>query len=326
MSEEIPMSVEHDMLIDETLVNYKINYSFQKIDDRDHTYKSEIHLEDTNLLTVEINKKGNFLVDTILTAPSSSFSIPVIASVLDQGQLGSCVANAFAYTISHKTNKNLASSRLYHYAISRITQFTPLNEDSGTDIRTACQCIAKMGVVTEASCPYVISNYKLLPSLSIFNSAKALSLFSYIFIKQDLTSIKTYLTTNSMPIIFGFSVFPSFMSSTVAKTGIVPMPLKTESTIGGHCVCIVGYDDTLQMFTCVNSWGTSWGLKGYFKMPYKYLLDPNLASDFCGLNFTFSAAKTPVVVNNKQTYVIKQIIYPKQKVQKIQKGPKLLFR
>jgi C1A family cysteine protease len=55
---------------------------------------------------------------------------------------------------------------------------------------------------------------------------------------------------------------------------------KTESFLGGHAVLAVGYDDFYQRFMVQNSWGTSWGIKGYFTMPYAYLLDPNLSSDF----------------------------------------------
>ena len=43
---------------------------------------------------------------------------------------------------------------------------------------------------------------------------------------------------------------------------------------------IVGYDDSHSQFICRNSWGTGWGLAGYFMMPYAYLTNPRLSSDF----------------------------------------------
>ena len=42
----------------------------------------------------------------------------------------------------------------------------------------------------------------------------------------------------------------------------------------------VGYDDAKQWFIVRNSWGNQWGLKGYFTLPYAYVTDENLASDF----------------------------------------------
>jgi C1A family cysteine protease len=58
------------------------------------------------------------------------------------------------------------------------------------------------------------------------------------------------------PFVFGFTVYESFESDTVAQTGIVPMPAQGEQVLGGHCVVAVGYDDTQRRFIVRNSWGT----------------------------------------------------------------------
>ena len=42
----------------------------------------------------------------------------------------------------------------------------------------------------------------------------------------------------------------------------------------------VGYDDAKKRFLVRNSWGTRWGLDGYFWIPYAYLSDRNLSDDF----------------------------------------------
>ena len=39
-------------------------------------------------------------------------------------------------------------------------------------------------------------------------------------------------------------------------------------------------DEARQWFLMRNSWGESWGMKGYFTMPYAYLLSPGLSQDF----------------------------------------------
>ena len=80
--------------------------------------------------------------------------------------------------------------------------------------------------------------------------------------------------------MFGFSVYESFESPQVAKTGVVPMPQKGEQQKGGHAVVGVGYDDSQQRFIVRNSWGPNWGMKGYFAIPYAYLADRNLSDDF----------------------------------------------
>ncbi len=82
------------------------------------------------------------------------------------------------------------------------------------------------------------------------------------------------------PFVFGISVYDSFESDEVAKTGIVPIPSPTEQMLGGHCIVAVGYDDATQRFTIRNSWGTEWGDYGHCYLPYEYLTNGNLASDF----------------------------------------------
>ena len=82
------------------------------------------------------------------------------------------------------------------------------------------------------------------------------------------------------PFVFGFTVYESFESSAVTKTGKVPMPRTGEAALGGHAVTAVGYNDADQRFIVRNSWGRRWGKKGYCFMPYAYLTDPDLAADF----------------------------------------------
>ncbi len=58
------------------------------------------------------------------------------------------------------------------------------------------------------------------------------------------------------------------------------MPASGEKSIGGHAVMAVGYDDGKQCFIVRNSWGSGWGLAGYFLMPYAYISQSSLADDF----------------------------------------------
>jgi C1A family cysteine protease len=265
----------------------KLTYKFQNKDTRDHTYNAEKH-PTNNLEVIKINMSSkNNLIEKTTPLSGKLFSITNLPKILDQGSLGSCVANSFAFCISLQTNKTLNISRLYHYINSRILDFAPLNQDAGTTIRTACKAISRYGNVPESLCPYISINFSTFPSLTTYQSAKLFKTFSYTFVNQNLTSIKNCLNTYKVPIIFGFLVYSSFMTQQVASTGIVPMPnVKTERPLGGHCMNIIGYNDGTQQFTCVNSWGTSWGNKGFCYIPYTYLLTPTLASDFCFLQLT----------------------------------------
>jgi C1A family cysteine protease len=83
------------------------------------------------------------------------------------------------------------------------------------------------------------------------------------------------------PFVFGFTVYEAFESGAVAKSGVLNMPGPKEKVMGGHAVMAVGYDNPARRFIIRNSWGSDWGQKGYFTMPYNYLSpDKNLADDF----------------------------------------------
>ena len=79
----------------------------------------------------------------------------------------------------------------------------------------------------------------------------------------------------------GFRVYDSFMTASVAKTGNMPYPnTKRERLLGGHAVLLVGYNQTKKMFIARNSWGTGWGDKGYFYMPFNVVTNTGMSSDY----------------------------------------------
>lgn len=188
----------------------------------------------------------------------------------------------------YQTINKVPLSRLYLYANCRCIDNTPLNQDDGTTVRTACQAITNYGICLETGYPYNTENYVNLPPLNAYQGAKRFKQFTYTFIQQNLTSIKNCLNAYKVPIICGINIYSSFMTATVANTGMVPMPnTKKEQLEGGHCITIVGYNDTTQMFLCANSWGTSWGKNGYFYLPYNYITNTTLANDFCFTTFIY---------------------------------------
>jgi len=266
-----------------------LNYTFQQKIQKDYNFRAEKHHTEENreLHTIYIPSTKT---TTFSAAPKSatSFIIPKLGNILDQGNLGSCVANAFAFSIRTKTKNSIIISRLCLYDICRILDFTPLNDDAGTTVRTASTSIAKYGVVSETTFPYNVNLFKNLPPLSVFQNSKYLKKFTYTFISQDLVSLQGCLNSYKTPIVFGFLVYSSFITDQVANNGIVPMPnLSTETLEGGHCMNIIGYNDNTKMFTCANSWGTAWGNKGLCYIPYNYILSTTLASDFCLIQFIY---------------------------------------
>jgi hypothetical protein len=267
--------------------SYKLDYKFQEKDVRDHVFEQNPELEKSFILKTQKSTDTIVLKDNLPSKLNLYRVIPKQQiNILDQGQLGSCVANAFALNISYITKNNTNLCRLLLYALSRIKDNNPLSIDSGTTIRSAGSSIANYGVCPEVIYPYNsvnVANYRLLPPLVAFKNSNLFKSFSYTFISKGvnyLNNIKAVLNNYNVPIIFGFMVYESFMS--VTKNGLVPMPdLKKERMQGGHAMNIIGYDDEKKLFICANSWGIGWGDKGFCYIPYAYILNTSLASDLC---------------------------------------------
>jgi C1A family cysteine protease len=207
----------------------------------------------------------------------------VCPPVVDQGQLGSCTANAIAGALEfNQMKENLADvfapSRLFIYYNERVMEHT-VDEDSGAMIRDGIKSVAKQGAPHETLWPYDISTFKTKPSAAAYKDAAKHRAILYQRLTPTLDQLKGCLASG-FPFVFGFSVYESFESQAVAKNGKVPMPKPQEQLLGGHAVLAVGYNDASKRFIVRNSWGTGWGLAGYFTIPYAYLTDANLADDF----------------------------------------------
>ncbi len=203
--------------------------------------------------------------------------------VLDQGELGSCtahaIANAFHFDeMKQQVRAPMAPSRLFIYYNERAMEGT-VRVDAGAQIRDGIKSIVKQGVCPESEWPYDIARFAQKPPARAFKQALAHQALSYQRVVQSLSQMKGCLAAG-YPFVFGFSVYESFESAAVAKTGRAPMPAASENCLGGHAVLAVGYDDARQTFTVMNSWSAQWGDKGYFHLPYAYLNDANLAADF----------------------------------------------
>ncbi len=207
---------------------------------------------------------------------------PHCPPVYDQGQLGSCTANAIAGAMEFERKKqNLSDfvpSRLFIYYNERVMEGT-ISSDSGAQIRDGIKSVAKIGAPPETDWPYDIARFAAKPPAQAYTDAKLDRGVQYQSIVQTLQQLQGCLASG-YPYVFGFTVYQSFESQTVAKTGIMPMPAPNEKKLGGHAVMAVGYDISTRMMIVRNSWGAMWGQAGYFMMPFEFIISPRMASDF----------------------------------------------
>jgi C1A family cysteine protease len=222
--------------------------------------------------------------DRALSVPEN-FALPAAVDlrpkcppVVDQGSLGSCTANAGATAMAFlgkRANHSRSYSRLFLYAMTRIIEGTPLSEDSGAEIRDVMKALSTYGIPLEEDWPYDTSRYTVKPSEAVMATALEHKALMY-YRCPNLYTLKASLF-QGFPVSFGFAVPDNMMTDECANTGIVLPPARGESfSGGGHAVLAVGYDINFECgnqrgaVLCQNSWGTGWGIQGYFWLPMTF--------------------------------------------------------
>jgi len=173
--------------------------------------------------------------------------------------------------------------------------------DSGAYIRDGIKVVNKKGAPLENLWPYNTSKFATKPPTPAYTDALKRTVTGYQRC-TNFAAVKNAVAAGN-PVTIGFTVYDSFEGAWAdiphgqPGSGMMPFPnTATEQQLGGHAVCIVGYDDTMPVagkangrFIVRNSWGTSWGDNGYFYMPYDVIKDTRMSSDF----WLISAVRNP---------------------------------
>lgn len=227
--------------------------------------------------------------------PESDFS-----PIEDQGQLGSCTANAAVGLIEYYQKKTkgrfIDMSRLFLYKVTR--NLLGLTGDTGAYLRTTMGAMVLFGSPPERYWPYKVQDFDKEPSAFMYSFAKEFQTIRYFRLdppgvsRQDLLKrIKSFLN-RKMPSMFGFTVYNSINQA--SSNGEIPFPCTTDIQAGGHAIVAIGFDDNKEIenkncglkttgaFRIRNSWGTNWGDNGLGWLPYDYVLQ-GLAVDWWSL-------------------------------------------
>lgn len=202
----------------------------------------------------------------------------------DQGRVGSCTAHATdkaaLHTLARAGVPLFDPARLFQYYNSRALEHTT-RSDAGATIRDAIKAINQYGMAPADLWPYDPTKVTRKPPKRAYAAALKDVALEYYAVAQRDGDMRACLA-EGYPIVIGFSVFPSFESPEVARTGMVPLPRRGEQPIGGHSVLVDEYAiiDGQKYAGIWNSWGADWGQGGRAYLPWGYLLNPRLASDF----------------------------------------------
>ena len=249
----------------------KFDYIVSPPDSRDYTFSAPVS-----------NGSASELPDNSKLA---AYRLP-INRIEDQGQVGACTAygvtSAFERLITVMTgDTSFQGSPMFNYTNSRILDADQLTDDDGTTLRSACSNLRLSGVCRDVTWPYTLANFSVTPSNKAYAEARNLAqLINYYEVNRTLNALKYIIGAYGYYVSIGFLVFPGFETDATNKTGDVPDPdVNTETPLGGHCVNLVGWDDSTQRFTFINQYGTSWGNGGLGTLSYNYVLNTALTPE-----------------------------------------------
>jgi len=216
-------------------------------------------------------------------ADTRSFCGPV----KDQGDEGSCTGHAGSSYVEwverrYRGKQPLLSPQdLY---VQELVLEGDFPEDCGAQPRTICKVLTSAGVCEEQLYPYVVG--QLQPSTA---EQRQNALLYKQGAYHRLTGAREFVACLGdavpWPVLVGFMVYESFESDAVARSGVMTTPQPGEASLGGHEVLGVGYDigtvPAIRPRGCPaaaliqNSWGTDWGISGFFWMPLAVLESPD---------------------------------------------------
>jgi Papain family cysteine protease len=207
---------------------------------------------------------------------SSPFSGKDFASSVDlsnklplpgnQGHQGSCVAWALGYGLKGyqeklETNKSLKFSPSFIY--NQINN----GRDGGCQVIEALNLLSQQGICTNDVMPYQENDFLTKPNEEQRSKAKKYKIDYWRRVNvQDIKEVKAQLSAG-LPVIIGVRVDDG-LNNIRSYNGVSIWKNIIGKYDGGHAMLAVGYDDAINAFKFINSWGTSWGNNGYGWMDY----------------------------------------------------------
>jgi len=196
---------------------------------------------------------------------------PFCTTVEDQGQIGSCTANAVVgameYHYKKRDGQSPDLSRMFVYFNTRQMK-AAVPFDCGAQIREAMASLLAFGACREELWPYNPMLFAARPPQQAYDEAITHEAMQYARVEGVQGAISAL--AQSLPVVFGASI-PERLFAEAQNTGVMPAMTDEERAhpaAGGHSMLIVGYDNPARKLIVRNSWGEGWGDRGYCYIPY----------------------------------------------------------
>lgn len=147
-------------------------------------------------------------------------------------------------------------------------------EEAGTSLKTAMDVCRKYGTALETELPFSVSTSMYLGKEDDFYaSASTRKAANYFNLAKNVSKWRAWIATSG-PILAGLSVDDTWQNAPGGQL----QTFLPNTVRGGHAVCIVGY--TPEHFIVRNSWGTSWGDKGFGYASEEYIANAFFAEAY----------------------------------------------
>lgn len=246
------------------------------------TYPNEIL---SNVQPDPIDTRDYIFVASTNNLPTSVDLRESAGEIENQLSTGSCVANATVSALEiilEKGNKFFDLSRLFLYYNLREPYDNLKGKDIGSYLRDGFKFTNKFGICSEDTWPFITSKVNTKPSDKAYEEAQNHKVTKYeripgfsIFGNADMGAImlmkaalaKGFPVTISMKL--GRTFYDLRDQKDLTKHNYIGL---NGDSIGGHAMCVVGYDDKLDGFIVENSWGKEWGDDGYCLIKYSVIM------------------------------------------------------